>query len=246
MVLQILANSAERIFIGGRPDKPQEYPRRFLLAMGMSATMWAADKNPQSGIKQSTKGPRKMLASPAIAEIYEKRYIEQEENPGFTLSAIEKLLQESSENANDHQNRNSVIGSGESNQLKRLRASFIIKTYSSNQRGLSQKFSKSHKLTTMQLLEAVERGVGTQAFALLVDYFSLSMRCHELLRIVHREFDHYFKKHISHGDVYVDQESQLPFLTELIVSEIPKRKILMGMGYDLRYYLLSALLLKWS
>lgn len=187
-----------------------------MLVMGYLATMFSSDRR-ASTITPSKTGPRQMLRESVIAEIYGNRYLRHFESrdaasqdSGFTLAAIEKLLEEAAVVPETASTSNDVGFSGGA-----------FKTILARNRGeesLLSKFAKSRKLTTIQLLTTLESSMGNESFAFNVDYFSLHMRCYGLLRTIQAEMSDVFTKYF--GPHYLEAESQLPFLVGYIFQVV--------------------------
>jgi hypothetical protein len=128
-----------------------------MLVMGYSATAFSTNKRSNARAIASKKGPRQMLGESVIAEIYSDRYQRHFEsrgrdaqNSGFTLAAIEKLLAEAAEDPRtDEDNTNSEVGLGGG-------AFKTMLMQNRPKKALLSKFAKSHRLTTYQLLTALE------------------------------------------------------------------------------------------
>ncbi|TVY35480.1 hypothetical protein LSUB1_G004598 [Lachnellula subtilissima] len=215
----INVHTPKRIFVGDRPHTPQEYLKRFMLVMGYSASTFSTDirLNPRRP-NASKKGPRQMLGESVIAEIYADRYLrhlkagdQDAQHSGFTLAAIEKLLEASTVPATDKDNTNNaadVLGGAFKTILMQNRP----------KKGLLPKFARSHRLSTLQLLTALEYSMSHESFASNVNYFSLHMRCFRLLRTIVAEMDPVFIKYF--GPMYLEKEPQLPFLVGYIFQAV--------------------------
>lgn len=159
-----------------------------------------------------------MLSESVIAEIYSDRYSRHFETRdevqkfGFTLAAIEKLLAEAvtgAENEDDSTNTEAGLAGGASKKIpKRNRP----------KKSLPSKFARTHRLTTIQLLTALESSMHHESFAFNVDYFSLHIRCFQLLRTIATELDSMFIKYF--GPAYIEKESQLLFLVGYIFQVV--------------------------
>ncbi|TVY48091.1 hypothetical protein LOCC1_G002055 [Lachnellula occidentalis] len=212
----IAAHTAKRIFVGNRPCTPQEYLKRFMLVMGYSASTFSTDIRLGPRPNASKKGPRQMLGESVIAEIYADRYLRHlkapdpnAENSGFTLAAIEKLLEAGTMPATDDDNTNNdFLGGAFKTILMQIQP----------KKSLLPKFARSHRLTTLQLLTALESSMTNETFAFNVDYFSLHRRCFRLLRTIVAEMEAVFLKYF--GPMYLEKESQLPFVVGYIFQVV--------------------------
>ncbi|TVY78229.1 hypothetical protein LSUE1_G004193 [Lachnellula suecica] len=201
----IHANTAERIFVGDRPQTPKEYLTRFMLVLGHSATTFSANRRANTGLAISKKGPRQMLKISIIAEIYSKPYLKVLEtrdqhslDSGFTLAAVEKLLEEAAATAD--------------NKPSSEAGAFTSRLIQNRPKIDPSKVAKSRRLTTIQLLTALASSMTHETFAFNVNYFSLHMRCFRLLRAIAAagEMNALFVKYI--GPMYIERESELPIL----------------------------------
>lgn len=192
-----------------------------MLVMGHSASTFSTDFRSPPRPPASKKGPRQMLKESVIAEIYAVRYLghlqirghPNAQNSGFTLAAIEKLLGAATVPATDEDNTNNEAGI--------LGGAF--KTMLMPNRGkesLLPKFAKSHRLTTSQLLMALESSMTNESFAFNVNYFTLHMRCFRLLRTIVAEMGPVFIKYF--GPQYLEKESQLPFVVGYIFRAVSR------------------------
>jgi hypothetical protein len=73
---------------------------------------------------------------------------------------------------------------------------------------LQSQWSKSHKMTPLQLLEALRHALETEEPAMRFDYFSMHIRCFEILRQLRHDADF--------GDKYIENDAQLPTVVSWI------------------------------
>jgi hypothetical protein len=192
--------------------------------MGLSASSFSANKRlikGTTGPTASQKGPRQMIAQSPVVEVYQGQYLTYEDfnqilptkKAEFTLSAIEKLLQEAADdlplsienNTSDHGDETEI----EAAVMGSLRSVSDSKQNTKQQR-VAKQFEKSNRLTSIQLLQALEICIMKESLPLNIDYFSLHRRCYTLLRSLAAELDSAFIK--CFGPDYIDKESQLPFM----------------------------------
>lgn len=184
-----------------------------MLVMGFSAAAFSTTRRSTTRSAPSKTGPRQMLKESAIVEIYRDRYLVQfREKSGprldFTLDAIEQLLAEA---ANDQQ----ADVADTQNQVGSFRAGLkTMLSQNGRKKDLRPQFAKTHKLTTLQLLNALEVNMVHESFAFNVDYFSLHIRSFKLLRTIVAEMDSIFLEYCGPG--YLEKESQLPFMVGMI------------------------------
>ncbi|KAL2071993.1 hypothetical protein VTL71DRAFT_11336 [Oculimacula yallundae] len=215
----IIAHTPRRIFVGDRPNTPQEYLKRFMLVMGYSATIFSANKRANNGrFTASKQGPRQMLTNPVLSELYGERYLKvfesrsdhRTERPSFTLEAIEKLLAEA---APDHY---STAEEESPSAMEQALRTSLPETRPKDH--LASNFAKSRKLTPIQLLRALENSMTKEAFAFNVDYLALHMRAFRLLRSIAAELDAMFVQYF--GPMYCEKESELPFLVGSVFQAV--------------------------
>ena len=179
-------HSPTRVFVGAPPTEPAEYHKRFILALGASASNFARNRRPggRNLIIESKRGPRRLKTTSPVKDIFYNRYV-------HDASAVLATP-------------NIVAMTAVATKTQRISTPLVdMKEFSS--RMLVQK-----QYTTTQLLTAVREGVAGEELYLLFDYFSLHQRGYKLLRDVqshvHGDLVKYF------GPSYVEEESQLPYV----------------------------------
>ncbi|KAH8805514.1 hypothetical protein F5884DRAFT_448221 [Xylogone sp. PMI_703] len=211
----ILANTPKRIFIGARPDKAQEYLKRFVLVMGWSVSAFAPNqRNNKAPLQPSRRGPRKMLTESILADLFqspstEKEYKDYQIARVFTLSraAIEKILGRSDKYslpAEEQRRREASDKNDTAPQIGPRRAA--------KQQNLANNF------TAIQLVKALESCIREETFPLNVNYFALHMRAYRFLRMMAQELEPVLIKCFGPG--YLERESQLPFLVGYIFQAV--------------------------
>lgn len=70
-------HSPQRIFVGAPPSDAQEYLKRFLLALGASASNFARNRRPggRALIVESKKGPRGLKTTSPVKDIFRAHYL---------------------------------------------------------------------------------------------------------------------------------------------------------------------------
>lgn len=190
----ILAQTAERIFHGGRPYKPQEYLRCFMFILKNSTTVSSPDNQSNAELQGSQEEPRLTLEPSAIVERYNNYF--QGYDSEFTVDTMKKLLLKSTKIP--HTDVDALDGPTKS--VPWLESRFKIKLGTKQQYtkiSLLKHFERSYKLTIIQLLTALEGNMTNEVFALNINYFSLHMRCHRFLCDLVTEMSLVFMAHFG-------------------------------------------------
>jgi len=195
LVMQI--HTPEQIFAGRVPQNPTQSLNSMSLMLGTSPVSFARHgANRRPGLKHSRKGPKGLKENTPLTEVLRRRYFEGGDL-SLTLETVEGLLKD-----------------------KKIQLPTFEQEQSEGQapeRGQSvvqKQWAKSHKLTVLQLLEALRYAMIAERYALRFDYISFHLRCLDLLRAIRQELDAKFRQYFT--DDYIENETQLPFLVGYI------------------------------
>ena len=111
-------------------------------------------------------------------------------NTQLTLETVERLLED------------------------RTIASTSLTTVSADRGTLRQLWTKSHKLTVLQLLETLRDATAAEQPMLRLDYFSLHQRCLAILRKLRIVLDEKFRQYF--GPDWIENETQLAFIVPYV------------------------------
>ncbi|KAF2827075.1 hypothetical protein CC86DRAFT_394111 [Ophiobolus disseminans] len=97
MELAFAIRGYEDFFVGSPPSQPEDYVKRFLIALGGSAVNFAAkDKGrKKKGLVKSSRGPRSLRELAPVMQTFKERYCEA--NPRFDLRAedVQSIVEQS-------------------------------------------------------------------------------------------------------------------------------------------------------
>jgi hypothetical protein len=183
-------HTRERMFSGRIPTTPEEYLKSLALMLGASPQSFARSSR-VSQLKFSKKGPKRMIPNSWVADVFHNQYFETG-NATLTLDTIQRLLHDQ----------------------KIVASTSLIAWESKDQSLLQLQWAKSHKMTPLQLLDTLRRAIIIEEPMLRLDYFSLHLRCLELLRSLRTVLDDKLRQYF--GNNYIENETQLPFIVGYI------------------------------
>ena len=190
MELVMDIHTRDRIFAGRVPKTAEESYKSVLLMLGTSAVMFAK-RTRTSNLKASKKGPKGLSSASPMTDILRERYVGTAKTQ-LTLHTVERLLDDRVVTAK----------------------SLSVSSRSRFQSPLHQQWAKSHKLTVLQLLNALRDAMASEQHMLRFDYFSLHQRCLRLLRNLRSALDDKLRRYI--GPNYIENETQLPTIVGCI------------------------------
>jgi hypothetical protein len=132
-----------------------------------------------------------MIPNSWVADVFHNQYFETG-NATLTLDTIQRLLHDQ----------------------KIVASTSLIAWESKDQSLLQLQWAKSHKMTPLQLLDTLRRAIIIEEPMLRLDYFSLHLRCLELLRSLRTVLDDKLRQYF--GNNYIENETQLPFIVGYI------------------------------
>jgi len=149
-------HTRKRIFAGRVPKSSEEALNPFSLMIGTSPILYAknARSHPHS-LLQSKNGPKRLSQNSPITSMLLGHYL-QDGNTQLTLEIVEGLL------------KDRTGGVSVSSRL-------------THRALLRQQWAKSHKLSILQLLDAMRDATAAEQCALRFDYVSFHLRCLSLL-----------------------------------------------------------------
>ncbi|KAK4569715.1 hypothetical protein LTR86_002683 [Recurvomyces mirabilis] len=179
-------HSPSRIFVGTPPTEPQDFLKRFTLALGVSASNFARNRRPggMALITASKKGPRGLKTTSPVKYIFREKFIA---GGPINLSPANVIA-----------------------MLAVATKTPPIGPTSIDVAELSTMMAAQKQFTTLQLLTAVREGIASEELHLKFDYIGLHLRNSKLLRKLqthlHTDLVRYFMEE------YIEDESQLPFV----------------------------------
>ncbi|KAF7186234.1 hypothetical protein HII31_12476, partial [Pseudocercospora fuligena] len=192
----ISVHSPQRIFVGAPPTDAAEYLKRFLLAMGASASNFARNRRPggRALIVPSKKGPRGLKTTSPVKDVFGPKYIYRESKavPLTTPNLVAMLAVAS----------------------KAERTS----TPSVELQAFSREMLLQKQFTPIQLLTIVREGVAAEELHLLFDYFAIHRKGYEILQTLQTRLHDRFVKYF--GPAYLEDKVQLPFIVGYIFEVV--------------------------
>lgn len=179
-------HSAQRIFVGAPPTEPTEYLKRFVLALGGSASNFARNRRRggPSLIVESKKGPRGLKTTTPVKDIFHLRYVAGDTAKLTTPNIVAML---------------SVASKAE----RTSPAPDDLQMF-------TRQMLTQRQFTPLQLLRIVREGVAAEELHLLFDYISLHQRSLKLLRTLQTHLHADLVKYFS--EQYIEEESQLLYI----------------------------------
>jgi hypothetical protein len=184
-------HSRESMFLGQVPKTPEQWLKSMTLMLGVAPESFARFTRVNQ-LKFSKKGPKMMSSKSPLSDIFQDEYFATG-NAALTLETVQKLLDEE----------------------KTPTISIAVAAKSSEARSLLHKqWTKSHKMTPLQLLSTLRDAITTEEPMLRFDYVPFHLRCLKLLRGVRDVADEKLTQYF--GKDYIDNDSQLPFVVHYI------------------------------
>ncbi|KAL9598134.1 MAG: hypothetical protein Q9219_004690 [cf. Caloplaca sp. 3 TL-2023] len=234
MELAIMLQSPEVFFVGNSPSKLEEYDRRFMLAIGLSATAFASNRR-KNAPKPSAKGPRCLKNLGPVHELFAGRYCNNDRGVAFTPGSIKLIVEGKLDN--DHDNTSDggqdLAAEREIPLAQVKRNARQPKTATSGSL-LRRRKKTSSSIQALDFLEDITNALHAEGFELSMDYLLLHRTCWRMLRNVNEKCKAKLLEIFGCG--YLEKESQLPFVVGYIFMAatntskladflLPKRKV---------------------
>ena len=187
-------HSPSRVFVGAPPTEPQEYYKRFLLALGGSAGNFARNRRRDGAevIIESKKGPRGLKTTSPVKDIFSCAYLE----GGSAVLSTPNIV---------------AMIAVATRAARTTHPSVDLTTF-------SRKMVTQKQFTNIQLLTAVREGVAGEELHLLFDYFNLHQRGCKLLRDLQTHLQGDLARYF--GSDYLENESELPYIVGYIFEVV--------------------------
>ena len=178
-------HTRERMFLGRVSQTPLEFSKCILLMLGVSPVNFASDSR-LNRIKLSSKTKRLDSSSP-VMNMFRKQW-EKTGDATLTISTVEDLLNDpkfaSTNNTTTAQKKNRSL--------------------------LQRQWTRSHKLTPLQLLDTLHHAIAAEEHVIRFDYISLHLRCLRILRTLRTVYDDMLRERF--GRNYIGKETQLAIM----------------------------------
>jgi hypothetical protein len=216
----VAMNGSEYTYFGRAPTNPTDYLKRWELAAGCAPSKFARTNGASTDQKLYLHkgGPRGLLQTPKVSQVFHERYCFSADEPVLTLSNVEALLNESAQNQNDPQinDLQRLIGALSPSSCvsttvaMRQKADASDLLLSRNYPFLQRQFQKTHALTPLQVLDTLGSSIEHESVFLKYNYFSMHERCTRLLRALYAEFE------AECPEPIVERDAELPLLVRYI------------------------------
>jgi hypothetical protein len=197
MELLMDIHGRDSFFAGKVPTTPEEWEKCMILMLGAAPESYARRGRRgrrDRGLHHSKKGPKGFTTTSASP--VSDSFRSDPDHPTLSVENVHVIL-----NARMYQSK-------PSEGLQQSSEGLSGETSSDRQRLLQTQWSKSHKMTPLQLLEALRHALETEEPALRFDYFSIHVRCFKTLRQLRDAVDQDLRKYF--GDKYIENDTQLP------------------------------------
>ncbi|KEQ58310.1 uncharacterized protein M437DRAFT_59780 [Aureobasidium melanogenum CBS 110374] len=192
MELALLFQGTDKIFIGDRPKKPEDYLKRLKLCIGVSVTSLARNAR-KTTPKASQKGARGFENISTLSRLFAPRYAHNGRSLSTDLDAVE-----------EHVKSQFITASTQ----RRCIHSQMLNSRPSKQ--ITSKFTTKSRLRAGTFLEGVANSLQSEGMHLTFDYFRLHRFCWMLLRNVRDACADFIRQ--TFGPGHLEREDQLPFV----------------------------------
>ena len=204
----IAMQGGHKFFVGEAPKGIEEYLKRYLLSMGYSAAMFAANRRPNANVV-SSKGPRSLMKLCAVADLFTGRYCNNDAAVSWTFETIKPIIEakiddSQSEDADDTETGSKSPKSAKTKKRKSSSSGTLLRKSKQN----------SQSLPTNDFLLDIANCLHAECVEMSIDYLRMHLSCWELLRKVNEVCKPRLLK--TYGGGYLEKESQLPFVVGYI------------------------------
>ena len=189
MELVMDVHKREQIFLGRVPQTPAESLKCILLILGVSPVYFARTQR-LNNIKWS-KRERGLNSVSPVMNVFRKQLMEMGDST-LTINDLDNLL--SARNFESNSNV-ATARKGDPSLLQR-------------------QWAKSHKITSLQLIDTLSHAIAAEERTIRFDYLSLHLRCLRILRDLRTVYDDIFRHRF--GRNYVENETQMPLVVVYI------------------------------
>ena len=149
----------EKMLVGGKPKTLEEAMKKWYLAQGYSASAFAKGRRENAPLKQSSKSMRHLRSGSTIAQIFYRRCHHCDCDASMTVQDIETIL------------------SDRHVRIKHATGSRPLQESSQGQNCANPRSNSPVSLSTLEMVESLEKGLIGEMPEILFDYFSMDHRC---------------------------------------------------------------------
>ena len=204
----IAMQGGDKFFVGKAPKGLEEYLKRFLLSMGYSAAIFAANRRPNTNVV-SSKGPRSLTQLCAVAELFAGRYCNNDAAVSWTPEIIKPIIESKLDDSEPED------ADGAETASKGFKPADAKKKKQSSSGALIRKPKrKSQSLPTNEFLLDIANCFHAECVEMSIDYLRMHLCCWNFLRKVNEVCKPRLLR--TYGGGYLEKESQLPFVVGYI------------------------------
>ena len=209
MELLLDFHGRESFFAGRVPKTPEEWLKSMSLMLGSAPHVFAQRGRHSRGLQLSRKGPKGLSSPSPVSDAFQPD-ISHAGHAVLTVETVQSIL---------NARRTQSHAWKPSKEPQRQQSAERSKPLSSQRQSLLEsQWSKSHKMTPLQLLGALRRALEVEEPMLKFDYLTFHVRCLQVLRQVRDAVDVDLRKYF--GDGYLENDSQLPTMVGYIFSVV--------------------------
>lgn len=206
MELVISLHGHDKFFVGQAPKGLEEYLKRFLLSVGYSAAMFAANRRPNANVV-SSKGPRCLTKLCAVGKLFAGRYCNNDAGVSWTKETMRPIIEAKFDNDSDEDESEGTVPA--TNRAKSR------KTKQSSSGSLLRKPKRNGtSMETTDFLLHIANALHAETVELNLDYLRIHRSCWRLLRAVNDTCKPRLLR--TYGAGYLEREDQLPFVVGYI------------------------------
>ena len=203
MELILGLQDTDQYFVGAPPKSPEQYFRRFCLALGWSATNFARNKRPQNNVPASASGPRCLQSLAPVSLLFLQRYAAGVDVREMSEQDVEKIL-ESSHWIEEQQDEGVMV--------------LARQTKEEVQSRLMEKWKHEQRVGIADLLRNLRLSLEAEKLELSFDYFLMHRECWRAMRAVEKAIGAQLRQ-ILHPSL-LDKDTDPPLIVGSILMAI--------------------------
>ncbi|DAA75324.1 TPA_exp: Uncharacterized protein A8136_1721 [Trichophyton benhamiae CBS 112371] len=208
--MDVIMGMQDKIFVGDRPQTPEDYLKQFALSMGWSAAAFSKNRR-QGALPVSSRGPRTLKELAPVAQMFKPRFCEGALQRDWTMTDIEQIISKSNWSWDEE--------ASPSEGIRVYSMSRNIKK--------EQKKATSGAVNAAELLKQLRNTLRTESLELSIPYLSFHRICWSVLRSIHEHCRPTLRDMFGGG--YMERENQLPFVVGYIFMAATNTKKLSGL-----------------
>ncbi|EZF52372.1 hypothetical protein H103_04532 [Trichophyton rubrum CBS 288.86] len=208
--MDVIMGMQDKIFVGDRPQTPEDYLKQFALSMGWSAAAFSRNRR-QGALPVSSRGPKTLKELAPAAQMFKPRFCEGAVQRDWTTTDIEQIVSKSNWSWDEEAS-----------------PSEDIRVYS-----MSRSMTKEQKKATpgavnaAELLKQLRNTLHKESLELSIPYLSFHRICWSVLRSIHEHCRPTLRNMFGGG--YMERENQLPFVVGYIFMAASNTQTLSGL-----------------